>query len=52
MSHEGYEKEYIEEALTSWIAPLRTNVNEFERKIHWIQETLKVWILLIFLESI
>lgn len=34
MSDEGYEKEYIEEAFdTNWIAPLGTNVNEFEKEV-------------------
>lgn len=34
MSKEGYEKEYIEEAFdTNWIAPLGTNVNEFEKEL-------------------
>lgn len=34
MSDEGYEKEYIEEAFkTNWIAPLGTNVNEFEKEL-------------------
>lgn len=33
MSSEGYEMEYIKEAFdTNWIAPLGTNVNEFERE--------------------
>ena len=34
MSDEGYEKEYIQEAFdTNWIAPLGTNVNEFEKEV-------------------
>lgn len=34
MSDEGYEKEYIQEAFdTNWIAPLGTNVNEFEKEL-------------------
>ena len=34
MSDEGYEKQYVEEAFaTNWIAPLGTNVNEFEREL-------------------
>ena len=34
MSDEGYEMEYIKEAFdTNWIAPLGTNVNEFEREL-------------------
>ncbi|SMB88629.1 dTDP-4-amino-4,6-dideoxygalactose transaminase [Desulfonispora thiosulfatigenes DSM 11270] len=34
MSDEGYEKEYIKEAFdTNWIAPLGTNVNEFEKEL-------------------
>ncbi len=33
MSDEGYELEYIKEAFdTNWIAPLGTNVNEFEKE--------------------
>lgn len=33
MSDEGYEIEYIQEAFdTNWIAPLGTNVNEFEKE--------------------
>lgn len=34
MSEEGYEKQYINEAFDSnWIAPLGTNVNEFEKEV-------------------
>lgn len=34
MSDEGYEMEYIKEAFdTNWIAPLGTNINEFEKEI-------------------
>ena len=34
ISDEGYEKEYIKEAFdTNWIAPLGTNVNEFEKEL-------------------
>ncbi|MBU3197387.1 aminotransferase class I/II-fold pyridoxal phosphate-dependent enzyme [Clostridium algidicarnis] len=34
MSDEGYEMEYIKEAFdTNWIAPLGTNVNEFENEL-------------------
>lgn len=34
MSDEGYEMKYIQEAFdTNWIAPLGTNVNEFEKEI-------------------
>jgi dTDP-4-amino-4,6-dideoxygalactose transaminase len=34
MSDEGYEMEYIKEAFdTNWIAPLGTNVNEFEKEV-------------------
>ncbi|MFA7411834.1 MAG: DegT/DnrJ/EryC1/StrS family aminotransferase [Tissierellaceae bacterium] len=34
MSEEGYEMEYIQEAFdTNWIAPLGTNVNEFEKEL-------------------
>lgn len=34
MSDEGYEMEYVQEAFdTNWIAPLGTNVNEFEREL-------------------
>lgn len=34
MSEEGYEKEFIKEAFdTNWIAPLGTNVNEFEKEL-------------------
>lgn len=34
MSDEGYEMEYIKEAFdTNWIAPLGTNVNEFEKEL-------------------
>jgi len=34
MSDEGYEQEYIKEAFdTNWIAPLGTNVNEFEKEL-------------------
>lgn len=34
MSDEGYEQEFIKEAFdTNWIAPLGTNVNEFEQEI-------------------
>ena len=34
MSDEGYEMEYIQEAFdTNWIAPLGTNVNEFEKEV-------------------
>lgn len=34
MSDEGYEMEYIKEAFDSnWIAPLGTNVNEFEKEL-------------------
>lgn len=34
MSDEGYEMEYVQEAFdTNWIAPLGTNVNEFEKEI-------------------
>ena len=34
MSEEGYEQEYIREAFdTNWIAPLGTNVTEFEREM-------------------
>ena len=33
MSEEGYEKHYVQEAFdTNWIAPLGTNVNEFEKE--------------------
>ena len=34
MSDEGYEMGYIQEAFdTNWIAPLGTNVNEFEKEL-------------------
>jgi len=34
MSDEGYEKEFVQEAFdTNWIAPLGTNVNEFENEL-------------------
>lgn len=34
MSDEGYEMEYIQEAFdTNWIAPLGTNVDEFEKEL-------------------
>ena len=34
MSDEGYEMKYVQEAFdTNWIAPLGTNVNEFEKEI-------------------
>ena len=34
MSEEGYEQKYIQEAFdTNWIAPLGTNVNEFEKEL-------------------
>ncbi|MBM7697064.1 dTDP-4-amino-4,6-dideoxygalactose transaminase [Salimicrobium jeotgali] len=34
MSEEGYERKFIEEAFdTNWIAPLGTNVNEFENEL-------------------
>jgi dTDP-4-amino-4,6-dideoxygalactose transaminase len=34
MSDEGYEMQYVKEAFdTNWIAPLGTNVNEFEREL-------------------
>lgn len=34
MSDEGYEQEYVQEAFdTNWIAPLGTNVNEFENEL-------------------
>lgn len=34
MSDEGYEMEYVKEAFeTNWIAPLGTNVNEFEKEL-------------------
>ncbi|MBC8578947.1 DegT/DnrJ/EryC1/StrS family aminotransferase [Zhenhengia yiwuensis] len=34
MSEEGYEKHYVQEAFdTNWIAPLGTNVNEFEKEL-------------------
>ena len=34
MSEEGYEQEFIKEAFdTNWIAPLGTNVNEFEKEL-------------------
>lgn len=34
MSDEGYEMKYIQEAFdTNWIAPLGTNVNEFEKEL-------------------
>lgn len=34
MSEEGYEEAYVKEAFdTNWIAPLGTNVNEFEREL-------------------
>ena len=34
MSDEGYEKKYVQEAFdTNWIAPLGTNVNEFEGEL-------------------
>ena len=34
MSDEGYEKEFVQEAFdTNWIAPLGTNVNEFEKEL-------------------
>jgi len=33
MSEQGYEQQYVQEAFdTNWIAPLGTNVNEFERE--------------------
>ncbi|MEK4251414.1 DegT/DnrJ/EryC1/StrS family aminotransferase [Paenibacillus sp. FSL W7-1287] len=33
MSDQGYEQQYVQEAFdTNWIAPLGTNVNEFERE--------------------
>ncbi|REJ08771.1 DegT/DnrJ/EryC1/StrS family aminotransferase [Halobacillus trueperi] len=34
MSDEGYEQQYVQEAFdTNWIAPLGTNVNEFENEV-------------------
>ncbi|PWU67165.1 DegT/DnrJ/EryC1/StrS family aminotransferase [Gracilibacillus dipsosauri] len=34
MSEEGYEQRYVQEAFeTNWIAPLGTNVNEFEKEL-------------------
>jgi dTDP-4-amino-4,6-dideoxygalactose transaminase len=34
MSNEGFEMEYVKEAFdTNWIAPLGTNVNEFEKEL-------------------
>ncbi|MYL30773.1 aminotransferase class I/II-fold pyridoxal phosphate-dependent enzyme [Halobacillus halophilus] len=34
MSEEGYEQKYVQEAFdTNWIAPLGTNVNEFENEL-------------------
>src|SRR5690625_4786453 len=34
MSEEGYEMKYVQEAFdTNWIAPLGTNVNEFEKEL-------------------
>lgn len=34
MSDEGYEQDYVKEAFdTNWIAPLGTNVNEFEKEL-------------------
>lgn len=34
MSDEGYEQKYVKEAFdTNWIAPLGTNVNEFEKEL-------------------
>ena len=38
MSTEGYEMKYIQEAFdTNWIAPLGTNVNEFEKELaHYV----------------
>ncbi|WP_040978341.1 DegT/DnrJ/EryC1/StrS family aminotransferase [Oceanobacillus jeddahense] len=34
MSEEGYEQQYVQEAFdTNWIAPLGTNVNEFENEL-------------------
>ncbi|WP_152657626.1 DegT/DnrJ/EryC1/StrS aminotransferase family protein [Oceanobacillus sp. CFH 90083] len=34
MSEEGYEQQYVQEAFdTNWIAPLGTNVNEFEKEL-------------------
>lgn len=34
MSDEGYEQEFVKEAFdTNWIAPLGTNVNEFEKEL-------------------
>lgn len=34
MSDEGYEQQYVKEAFdTNWIAPLGTNVNEFEKEL-------------------
>ncbi|UOQ50321.1 aminotransferase class I/II-fold pyridoxal phosphate-dependent enzyme [Gracilibacillus caseinilyticus] len=34
MSEEGYEQKYVQEAFdTNWIAPLGTNVNEFEKEL-------------------
>lgn len=34
MSEEGYEQHYVQEAFdTNWIAPLGTNVNEFEKEL-------------------
>lgn len=34
MSEEGYEQQYVKEAFdTNWIAPLGTNVNEFENEL-------------------
>ncbi len=34
MSEEGYEMQYIQEAFdANWIAPLGTNVNEFEKEL-------------------
>ena len=38
MSDAGYEMKYIQEAFdTNWIAPLGTNVNEFEKELaHYV----------------
>ena len=34
MSDEGYEMQYVQEAFdTNWVAPLRPNVNEFEKEL-------------------
>ena len=33
MSDEGYEMQYVQEALTKLVAPLGPNVNEFEKDL-------------------